>query len=508
MKRFRQLIVRCRKEASMAHHFAAADLGASSGRVIVGSLHEGRFDLQAVRRFPNGPVPGAHDGSLRTDATGLIGQLRLGLDEALRRHGSLAGIGVDTWGVDYGRITAEGALAEPPFHYRDDRTAGIPEELFETLPAADLYAESGLQVMPFNTIFQLIADAHAGPDRAAARTILLTPDLINHWLCGVEAAEVTMASTTGLLRVADRTWSQATCAHLRTRYGIDVPRILPPLVEPGTILGDSTPGLLAGSVPVITVGSHDTASAVVAVPASGTDFAFISSGTWSLVGLELDAPVLTEASRAANFTNELGVDGTVRYLKNVMGLWVLSESMRAWREAGLEVDLVDLLAAAGRLPALACVVDMDDERLLPPGDMPRRLRSLAAETGQALPADPAAVTRCIMDSLALAYRRAIRNACELAGREVSVLHIVGGGCQNALLCQLTADATGLPVVAGPSEGTALGNRLVQARAVGALSGDLTDLRKVAIASSELVSYTPGSGGVTAAAWEAAERILR
>lgn len=491
----------------MAHLFAAADLGASSGRVIVGTLHDGRFDLQAVRRFPNGPVPGPGGGSIRTDAVGLMEQIRLGLDEALARHGSLAGVGVDTWGVDYGRITPAGGLVEPPFHYRDDRTTGIPEELFETLPAADLYAESGLQVMPFNTLFQLVADAHARLDWAAVRTILLTPDLINHWLSGVEAAEVTIASTTGLLRVADRTWSDLTCTHLRTRYGIEVPRILPALVEPGTILGDSLPGVLAGTVPVIAVGSHDTASAVVAVPAAGGDFAFISSGTWSLVGLELGAPVLTEASRAANFTNELGVDGTVRYLKNVMGLWVLSESIRTWQAAGLEVDLVELLAAAGRLPALGCVVDMDDERLLPPGDMPGRLRSLAAETGQQLPSDPVAVTRCIIDSLALAYRRAIRNACELAGREVSVVHIVGGGCQNALLCQLTADATGLPVVAGPAEGTALGNLLVQARAVGALAGDLTALRQVAIASSELVHYEPGASGVGTTAWQAAERIL-
>jgi rhamnulokinase len=493
-------------DVSSPVNFAAADLGASSGRVIVGTLHEGRFELEPVRRFPNGPVP--HGDSIRTDATGLMEQIRLGLAEALARHGSLAGVGVDTWGVDYGRLADDGSLAEPPFHYRDDRTQGVPEELFAGYPAATLYGEAGLQVMPFNTVFQLIADARAGVDWNAVATILLTPDLVNHWLSGRRAAEVTIASTSGLLHVADRTWSQRTCAHLAARFGIDVPRILPELVEPGTILGETLPGVLAGAVPVIAVGSHDTASAVVAVPAASRDFAFISSGTWSLVGLELETPVLTEASRAANFTNELGVDGTVRYLKNVMGLWVLSESIRTWESAGHRVDLADLLAAAGRLPALGCVVDMDDERLLPPGDMPSRLQAMAAGTGQRLAADPVSVTRCIMDSLALSYRRAIRNACELAGREVSVVHIVGGGCQNALLCQLTADATGLGVVAGPSEGTALGNLLVQARAVGALAGDLTELRKVAIASSDLVSYTPGSGGVAAAAWEAAERILR
>ena len=481
--------------------FAAADLGASSGRVIQGTLADGRFHLEEAARFANGPLP---DGdSIRWDAEALFANIRNGINAALARSGGLASVGVDTWGVDYGRLDAAGKLLEPPFNYRDARTAGVPERFFSGFPAERLYAAAGLQVMPFNTIFQLVADR--GWDEVAR--ILLLPDLFGYWLTGRGVAEVTIASTTGLLDVASRTWSREVSDHLATAYGIPAGRILPDLVEPGTILADSAPGVLDAVTPVVAVGSHDTASAVAAIPAVGSDFAFISSGTWSLVGLELPEPVLTEDSRRADFTNELGVDGTVRYLKNVMGLWVLSESVRTWRAQGLQVELLDLLAEAARQPGLACVVDIDDERLLPPGDMPARLRTIAAEGGRTLGESPAEIARCIMDSLALAYRRTIRNACRLAGREVRVVHIVGGGSQNRFLCQLTADATGLPVVAGPAEGTALGSLLVQARAMGALSGDLTELRKVAIASSELVSYTPGGLGIDPALWDAAERSI-
>lgn len=486
-----------------ARYFAAADLGASSGRVILGSLEDGRFELSQTARFPNGPVEEA-DG-IHTDAQALFQAVAGGLHAAIEASGgALESVGVDTWGVDYGRVDAAGELLERPFHYRDDRTQGVPELVFAGLPAAQLYAAAGLQVMPFNTIFQLVAgrgDRHW----ADAADVLLMPDLMAYWLCGRRVAEITIASTTGLLDVASRTWSKATCAHLAQRYGLPVPRVLPELVEAGTLLGPTTEGLFEKQLQVVAVAGHDTASAVVAIPARGTDFAFVSSGTWSLVGLELEQPVLGEASRAADFTNELGIDGTVRYLKNVMGLWVLSESIRTWRAGGRDVELVALLEAAATRPGLACVLDMTDERLLPPGDMPARLLAMAAETGQRLDADPASICRCILDSLALAYRVTIRTACELSGRDISVVHIVGGGCQNTLLCQLTAEATGLPVIAGPAEGTALGNLLVQARACGALNGDRTALREVAIASSELTTYHPGVLPLPAQQWEAAER---
>jgi len=485
-------------------YFAAADLGASSGRVILGTLEDGRFELAETIRFGNGPVPG-EDGSIHTDARGLFEQIRAGIEVAIARSGgALESVGVDTWGVDYGRLGNDGELLEAPFHYRDDRTYGVPELVFAGLPAEQVYATAGLQVMAFNTIFQLVAGREDARWPEVSE-ILLTPDLMSYWLCGREVAEMTIASTTGLLDVATRTWSEATCTHLAENYGLPVPRVLPELVEPGTVLGTTTDGLFSVPIKVVAVGGHDTASAVASIPATNTDFAFISSGTWSLVGLELEEPVLTAESREADFTNELGIDGTVRYLKNVMGLWVLSESIRTWQAAGLDIDLLDLLAAAADHPGLACTLDMTDERLLPPGDMPGRLLAMAAETGQELADDPVAMCRCILDSLAVAYRRTIARACALAGREVSVVHIVGGGCQNTLLCQLTAEATGLPVIAGPSEGTALGNLLVQARACGALSGDRTALRQVAIASSELTTYTPGVLPIAPLDWELAER---
>ena len=485
-------------------YFAAADLGASSGRVILGTLEDGRFTLAETIRFENGPVPG-DDGSIHTDARGLFEHIRAGIEAAITKSGgALESVGVDTWGVDYGRLGNDGELLEAPFHYRDDRTRGVPEIVFAGLPAEQVYATAGLQVMAFNTIFQLVAGREDARWPEVSQ-VLLTPDLMSYWLCGRKVAEMTIASTTGLLDVATRTWSADTCAHLADNYGLPVPRVLPELVEPGTVLGTTTDGLFSVPITVVAVGGHDTASAVASIPATNTDFAFISSGTWSLVGLELEEPVLTAESRAADFTNELGIDGTVRYLKNVMGLWVLSESIRTWKAAGRDIDLLDLLAAAADHPGLGCTLDMTDERLLPPGDMPGRLLAMAAETHQVLADDPVAVCRCILDSLAVAYRRTIAQACELAGREVSVVHIVGGGCQNTLLCQLTAEATGLPVIAGPAEGTALGNLLVQARACGALAGDRTALRQVAIASSDLTTYTPGVLPIAPADWDLAER---
>jgi rhamnulokinase len=319
-------------------------------------------------------------------------------------------------------------------------------------------------------------------------------------------AEITNASTTGLLDATSREWS----APLLGALGL--PRALfPPLRQPGDRIGDLTTDVLvetglAGPVPVTAVGSHDTASAVVGVPAADDRFAFISCGTWSLVGVELDRPVLTDRGRTAGFTNELGVDGTVRYLRNVMGLWLLQESLRTWSAAGLPADLAELLHAAARVPAIPAVIDPDDARFLPPGDMPARIAQACSETGQTPPQNQAETVRCILDSLALAYRRAVRMAAELSGRPVEVVHLVGGGARNTLLCQLTADACGLPVVAGPVEAAALGNALVQARASGAVSGGLADLRALIRATQEVVTYSPSPSA--GAGWDRAEERLR
>jgi rhamnulokinase len=473
---------------------AAVDLGASSGRVITGRLEGGRLRTEEVARFPNGAVaiPGRGRDTLYWDVLALYKGVLEGLRTAAEPHGGLASVGIDSWAVDYGLLDGDAALLGNPVHYRDARTEGAPEKVFEHLPADRMYAVNGLQVQRFNTVFQLAA-ASGDAELSLARGALLIPDLLGYWLTGERVWELTNASTTGLVDARTRTWAEECLDVLEGPFGVPVRGLTSRLVEPGTVVGPlrrrESVGAAAGA-PLVAVGSHDTASAVAAVPAATPNFAYVSCGTWSLVGVELDAPVRTEESRAANFTNELGVDGTVRYLRNVMGLWVLQESLRTWRERGREVDLPDLLRRAAAVPALSCVVDVDDPRFLPPGDMPARVAELAAETGQRPPSGDAELARCVIDSLALAYRRAVRQAAELSGRDVDVVHVVGGGANNTLLCQLTADATGLPVVAGPTEGAAIGNLLVQARAVGAVDGDLAALRRIVAASTETRRYEP------------------
>ncbi|MBG0564643.1 rhamnulokinase [Actinoplanes aureus] len=453
----------------MSEAFAAVDLGASSGRVVVGRFGDGGFDLDVVHRFPNEPV--RVGGTLHWD----ILSLHRGMLDGLRAAGPVSSIGIDSWAVDYGLIDASGALLGNPVHYRDSRTDGIAARV------GDLYPVNGLQTLPFNTVYQLVA-ASRTPQYQVARHLLLIPDLLAYWLTGEIGAEYTNASTTGLLDVRTRDWSSELVADLGLRA-----ELLPPVRHPGERIG------LYDGTPVVAVGSHDTASAIVGVPASGGDFAYISCGTWSLVGLELDQPVLSDASRQANFTNEGGVDGTIRYLRNVMGLWPLQECLREWGSP----DLPSLLSAAASEPGLAHVVDLDDPVFLPPGDMDGRLRKMA---GLPAGAGPAVVTRCVLDSLALAQRRAVRQAQELAGREVSVVHLVGGGALNELLCQLTADACGLTVLAGPVEATALGNLLVQARAAGVVEGGLDALRSLVRHTQRIVRYEPrGDDGP----WQAA-----
>ncbi|WP_175410464.1 rhamnulokinase family protein [Streptomyces sp. TRM64462] len=486
----------------MPSTFAAVDLGASSGRVILARVTPDTLEIEEVHRFPNRPVRVA--GALHWDILALYRGVLDGLRAAgAAAGGRLDGVGVDSWAVDHGLLDATGALLGNPVHYRDARTDGTAEKVAAVLPPDELYAATGLQHLPFNTVYQLVA-AQGTPQFAAARRALLIPDLIAYWLTGEAGTEITNASTTQLLDPRTRDWSPTVAA----RLGIDV-GLFPPLRGPGDPAGLLLPHVLAetgleGPVPVTAVGSHDTASAVVGVPAAGDDFAYIATGTWSLAGVELDAPVLTEASRAANFTNELGVDGTVRYLRNIMGLWLLQECLRAWEAQGRPQDLDALLAGAAEAEPLRSVVDAGDPAFLAPDDMPRRIADACARTGQPVPRTPAEFTRCVLDSLALAHRRAVDEARRLSGRSVGTVHIVGGGAYNALLCRLTADATGLPVVAGPAEAAALGNVLVQARAAGVIGGGLPELRALLRATQPLRYYDPSGGR---AAWdEAASRI--
>jgi rhamnulokinase len=493
---------------------AAVDLGASGGRVMVGEVGAGQLRLHETHRFPNVPVPVL--GTLHWDILRLYRDVLDGLRSAARDF-DLASIGIDSWGVDYGLIDGSGALLGNPVHYRDARTDGVVADVLAAVPAQELYAATGIQQLQINTIYQLAAAARTS-QLDAARTLLLIPDLLGYWLTGEMGAEMTNASTTQLYDVAAQSWA----TKIMERAGIPA-RLFPALRPPGAVVGDLLPeaarltglggrgGLGGGGgrgapCPVIAVGSHDTASAVVSVPATGRGFAYISAGTWSLVGVELDRPVLTEASRIANFTNETGVDGTIRYLRNVMGFWLLQESVRVWSDAGLPADVDSLLQDAARLPPLRAVFDPDDPVFLPPGDIPARIADACRQTGQREPQDPAETVRCIVDSLALAYRRAILQVQELSGGQVDTVHIVGGGARNALLCQLTADACGLPVVAGPVEATALGNILVQARSLGSGPADLDGMRALLRATQRLRRFEPAGRG-QAQAWDAAARRI-
>ncbi|MFD8280063.1 rhamnulokinase family protein [Streptomyces solisilvae] len=471
------------------HRFAAVDLGASSGRVIVGEVAPDRLTLHEAHRFPNRPTRVL--GTLHWNILSLYQGVLEGLNAAAAHtaHNRLTSIGIDTWAVDYGLLAADGTLLANPVHYRDTRTTGAAERVAAALPPRALYAATGIQHLPFNTIYQLMA-AQGTSARTAANRLLLIPDLIAYWLTGEAGTELTNASTTQLIDPRTRSWS----TQVADALGIDL-SLFPPLRNPGSPAGHLLPDVLAATglphpTPVTAVGSHDTASAVVGVPATTPDFAYIATGTWSLAGLELDAPVLTEASRAANFTNELGVDGTVRYLRNIMGLWMLQECLRTWESTGGEHHLPTLLEAAAEATPLRSVVDAGDPAFIAPDHMPDRIADACRRTGQPVPRTPAETTRCVLDSLALAHRRAIEDAARLSGRTVRTVHIVGGGVHNTLLCQLTADACGLPVVAGPAEAAALGNVLVQARTAGAITGGLTDLRALLHSTLPLRQYEP------------------
>lgn len=461
---------------------AAVDLGATSGRVMIGRIGEGRLDLELVSRFPNGPVE--REDGLHWDFSALFAHVVDGLAEAVRREPAIESIGIDSWAVDYG-LLADGVLLAEPFHYRDSRTARGVTEVHDAVPFSELYARNGLQFLPFNTLYQYRIDERI----MQADTALLIPDLIAFLLTGVSIAERTNASTTGLLGVDDGEWD----THLAARIGIP-PRILPPLIDPGAVIGSLRPEVAARigkDLPLIAVGSHDTASAVAAVPMTSSSAAYISCGTWGLVGLELDEPVLTRAAREANFTHELGVDGRYRFLRNVTGLWLLSESVRVWEvEDGGRIDLPTLLEEAAAVSDEVALFDANDPVLNAPGDMPDRIAALIQGAEASVPTSRAAFVRSIVESIASAFAATVHMASALSGREIDVIHVVGGGSLNALLCQATADRCGLPVLAGPVEATALGNVLVQARARGAAAADLEGLRALVAATHPVRRFDP------------------
>lgn len=534
----------------------AIDLGASSGRVLRGVFDGERLTLEECSRFPNGPValpgPACAGGSERPeDEAGVayewdILALWRGILDGLREaslRGSVDAIGIDTWAVDYGLLDEDGRLIGNPASYRSARCVLGASEVLDRWDSSWLYARNGLQFQPFNTLFQRVADQREARTDCA-RTGLLIPDLLAYWLTGQARSELTNASTTGLVNAVLRDWDPEIQIRLRDDFGVE--HIFPPLISPGEVIGEArVEGLdlrtsTGERTPVVAVGSHDTASAVAGVPARTGSFAYISSGTWSLVGTELSAPVLSDEARAANFTNELGVDGTVRFLANIMGMWVQQECLREWAALGDEasgasgrVDWPLLDAQTEAAHPARYLLDMSSPELMAPGGMVERVRSLwfpgpgassaaslgddfssADEAGagsgdqQASGVDPterATVLRAITDSLALAYRRAIRRTSELSGTRPEAIHLVGGGSKNRLLAQETADATGIPVIAGPVEATALGNMLVSLRAIGMASGTLMDLRAISQASSVLETYEPRASH--ARLWDEADARL-
>lgn len=468
-----------------ARAVAAVDLGAESGRVVRADFDGEVLTTTEVRRFPNTPDP--VDGVLRWDVDALWASVSAGLAE-LAAATPVASVGVDTWGVDYGLLTADGALLDRPTCYRDPRQVPAMARALATVGREGLYGATGTQVAEINTVFALMADAATSDRLERAAGLLMMPDVFHHLLSGSRVTERTAATTTGMYDVARGRWA----VELVEALGVPS-RLLPEVVAPGTDLGPVV-GELAGALSgtrVVAPAGHDTASAVVGTPFAEPGSLFLSSGTWSLMGVELPAAVVSPASLAANLTNEGGYAGTVRLLRNVMGLWILQECRRQWAREGVQVTYAELAALAAREEPLGSVVNPNALEFLAPGDMPARVREYCARTGSPVPQTTGAVARCVVDSLALVYRATAEDIAEATGARAPAVSVTGGGANHALLAQATADATGLPVHCGPVEATALGNAGVQLVALGELGG-LDDVRAVVARTAAVRTYTPAA----------------
>jgi rhamnulokinase len=475
--------------------YLAFDLGAESGRAVLGTLADGRVEIREIHRFPNGPVSAGD--SLHWDVPRLFEELRRGLKLAGEAAPNLAGVAVDTWGVDFGLVDERGTLAGLPRSYRDPRNVAAMEDFLSGFGRSRLYALTGIQFLPFNSLFQLHAlRLVRDPALDAARRLLFMPDLFTFLLSGSMATDASIASTSQLLDPRRMAWSEELLAALGLR-----PELLNRPLRPGTVVGRLLPEISAGTglgeIPVVAAAGHDTASAVAAVPAEGEDWAYISSGTWSLVGLELPSPLITPEAERLNFTNEVGLEGRIRFLKNVTGLWLVAQCRRAWSADG-PTSYEGLMAAAAAAPPFVAFIDPDDRAFLHPADMPSSIRDFCRRSGQPVPETRGAVVRCALESLALKYRLVLDELNRLALRPVGRVHIIGGGSRNELLCRFTADASAVPVFAGPAEATAMGNILGQALALGRVRS-LEDIRAVAAASAAPAVYLPEN----TAAWDEA-----
>ena len=460
---------------------AAIDLGASSGRIAIGAIDQGKLTITEVHRFKH-EAKEFEDRGLRWEWAKIVEEVKTGLTKA-QEHGEIVSIGIDTWGVDYGLIDAQGELIEDPYCYRDARTDGVMKEISDSIGREWIYAKTGVQFTFFNTAYQLYAARNSTALRQAERFLML-PDLLNYVFSGSKSTDLTDASTTQLLNATTREWDFELIDRLQ------IPRhIFPPIHKPGAVLGKINGHGSLDGIHVVAVGSHDTASAVAGIPLKPSkDSAYISSGTWSLVGLELDSPVATLQSLSYNITNEAGVADRIRFIKNVSGMWLLEESLRYWKSQGLNLTAAELVQAATLLPRKQ-IINTNDERFTKPGAMPERIAGYCRETGQESPTTPPEFARCIFDSLADAYSQSIRELEETSGIKVREINIVGGGSSNELLNQLTADLTGLPVIAGPVEATVLGNLIIQMMTAGWISS-LEEGRSLIAASSSRKEFLP------------------
>ena len=476
----------------MGKRVLAFDFGASSGRAMIGTVEDGRLIAREIHRFSNDPVK---IGDVTYwDIFRLWFEIKEGIRRALR-EGAVDAIGIDTWGVDFALLDQNGELLSAPVHYRDERTVGMPEEVAKVVPLSELYRRTGTQQMRINTVYQLFYLAkYRRETLASADKLLFIPDLFAYFLTGEMRAEKTIASTSNFFDPKTRDFDR----ELLTKLGIPA-HLLPPLIEPGETYGTLSPALCrefgCDPIPVLAVCTHDTASAVFAAPGEG-EFAYISCGTWSLFGTELPAPVIDEKSEAARYTNEGGYAGTIRFLKNIMGLWLIQESRREWIREGENVSFADLEREALAARPFACFIDCDAPEFETAGDLPGRVRAFCRATGQTVPETRGEVMRCIYESLAMKYRRNLHTLTDMTGRKYPVLHVVGGGIKDTLLCRMTSDATGVPVVAGPAEATVMGNIAVQLIALGEIP-DWKTARSVIRDSADAVRYDPSD----TAAWD-------
>jgi len=469
-------------------NFIAIDLGAESGRAMLGVLSQNRLTLEELHRFPNQPV--RLPTGIYWDAFRLFHEILEGLTKAGReRKLALDGIGVDTWGVDFGLLGPDGALVDNPRHYRDARNNGMMEKAFAVMPREEIFRHTGLQFMQLNSLFQLYAIKLSGsPALEVAAKLLFMPDLFNYWLTGVQKAELTIASTSQFYNPVERRWA----TEVFEKLGLPT-RILPEIVPPGTLLGPVLPEIAEscgiGAVPVYATAGHDTAAAVAAVPGEGEDWCYISSGTWSLMGVEQPTPIINEKVLALNFTNEVGFGGSIRLLKNIAGLWLVQECRKAWAAEGQAFDYAQLAEMAGQAKPFVAVINPD--AFLEIGHMPSKIAAFCERTGQKAPENPGQMVRVILESLALRYRMVLESLEDVLGRRIQTINIVGGGSRNQVLNQFVADATGRRVVAGPTEATAAGNVLVQAIGAGVLK-NLAEARAVVKASFPVSVFEPRS----------------